>query len=149
MYPHALALAVLLLGANPNASSVSDQKGIIGTWWVAGVQANGEILSEVQLAGLKNWIFLDEKNLIWTDGKLAPADVPPKYRFHYKLTPSKSPKQINLYFPENLADGPTEGVYLLDGDSLKVCIGKTARPTDLTSKAGSKRILYILTKKKP
>jgi len=43
-----------------------------------------------------------------------------------------------------------KGIYLLEGDRLKICFGKAdGRPKELTAKAGSGQGVYTLKREKP
>lgn len=66
----------------------------------------------------------------------------------FKLAPEKSPKQIDLTWGEEKADLRQRiGIYALEGDNLKVCLGtvvpveESRRPTNFTTKPGSGWIL--------
>ena len=66
-------------------------------------------------------------------------------RFTIKLDPSKKPKAIDFLVTEGKKKGSTDlGIYLLEGDSLKLSIkeGGPDRPKEFASKAGSK-IFYL------
>jgi uncharacterized protein (TIGR03067 family) len=66
-------------------------------------------------------------------------------RFTIKLDPSKKPKAIDFLVTEGKKKGSTDlGIYLLEGDSLKLSIkeGGPERPKEFASKAGSK-IFYL------
>jgi uncharacterized protein (TIGR03067 family) len=66
----------------------------------------------------------------------------------FKIDPSKSPKQIDIHTTPAL-NGKGEalpGIYLLEGDTLKVCfrITEGERPTEFTAAAGSKQAQLVL-----
>jgi uncharacterized protein (TIGR03067 family) len=131
-------VASLLIGADaPPATAVKDEAAVLGTWTTVAIEVNGQTVPETEFKSFK-WVFTADE-LKWTDER--------GNTFLYKLDASKKPKQIDLTFPENKTE-TTEGIYVLEGDSLKVCIGKKDRPTDLTAKAGSRRYLYTMTRDK-
>jgi uncharacterized protein (TIGR03067 family) len=65
----------------------------------------------------------------------------------FKLQPGKKPKQIDLL----LGTGKTaKGIYLLQGDTLKLCVEKepgSERPSKFAT-AGTNHFLIVLKKKK-
>ena len=38
------------------------------------------------------------------------------------------------------------GIYELDGNTLKICVGESKRPTEFASKPGSKTGIFVLRK---
>jgi uncharacterized protein (TIGR03067 family) len=74
------------------------------------------------------------------------------YRGTFKLDLSKKPKEIDVVFTEGPEKGKTSlGIYELEGDVYKVCIGLTGkkRPTEFISKPGSGHVLEVLKRQKP
>jgi hypothetical protein len=61
----------------------------------------------------------------------------------WRLDPDRTPKEITLT-PNPGATWP--GIYLLEGDSLKLCLnqGGPARPTRFTTRGGRTLFLYVL-----
>jgi uncharacterized protein (TIGR03067 family) len=70
----------------------------------------------------------------------------------YKLRPSKSPAEIDVFSTEGESkDKPAQGIYSLEGDTLKLCYtmpGKE-RPKDFESKAGSEASFIVWKRTKP
>jgi uncharacterized protein (TIGR03067 family) len=142
--------AGLVVAADDKKEARTDQDRLKGSWKVVSVEvanrASGkvekmtedDIKKENKNVPLK-WIFTGEK-ITWTDER--------KNEFLYKLDASKTPKEIDLIFAEK-KDKPTQAIYLLDGDNLKVCIGRVKRPADFAVKEGSKDMLYVLKREKP
>ena len=69
----------------------------------------------------------------------------------YKLDPTKEPKAIDYtmnYGPNK--DKPHEGIYALEGDTLKICRSDPGkpRPTEFATKADSGQMLFVLTRQK-
>jgi uncharacterized protein (TIGR03067 family) len=65
----------------------------------------------------------------------------------YKLDPSQKPKHIDFLMPE---DRIAKGIYLLDGDTLTVCVSEKEddeRPKEFESKEGSSIVLMKLKRK--
>jgi uncharacterized protein (TIGR03067 family) len=65
----------------------------------------------------------------------------------YTLDPAKKPKQIDLVIAEGRA---VKGIYLLDGDTLKLCVEKEpggGRPARFGPTAGTTHFFLLLKKK--
>ena len=68
----------------------------------------------------------------------------------FQLDPASQPRGINLTLPEDREKREVvKGVYSLEGDRLTICLRAGDRPTDFTSKPGSKRVLYIMEREAP
>jgi uncharacterized protein (TIGR03067 family) len=66
--------------------------------------------------------------------------------------PSAHPKTIDVTFTEGPEKGKSSyGIYELEGDTYRVCIGLTGkpRPTDFASTPGSGHVLEVLKREKP
>jgi uncharacterized protein (TIGR03067 family) len=67
------------------------------------------------------------------------------------VDPTKSPKTIDINFVRGTEAriGMFQGIYELDGDTLKVCLGtEKGRPTEMASAEGSKNLLIVFKRKK-
>jgi uncharacterized protein (TIGR03067 family) len=137
-----LTIGFVMAAESPKEDTTTkDQERLQGTWKVVAIEVNGKKFAAKEIEkeiGEFKWVITADK-ITWTDAK--------KNEFLYKLDGSKEPKQIDLTFPERKTE-TTEGIYKLDGDNLKICIGKTARPTDFTAKADSRHYLYVLKREK-
>jgi uncharacterized protein (TIGR03067 family) len=70
----------------------------------------------------------------------------------YTVDPTARPKTIDVTFTDGPEKGKTSyGIYELEGDTYKVCIGLTGkpRPTEFASKPGSGHVLEVLKREKP
>jgi uncharacterized protein (TIGR03067 family) len=70
----------------------------------------------------------------------------------YAIDPTAHPKTIDVTFTEGPEEGKSSyGIYELDGDTYKVCMGLTGkpRPTEFASKPGSGHVLEVLKREKP
>jgi RNA polymerase sigma factor (sigma-70 family) len=108
-----------------------DAEAIQGTWEVTGGRIDGAPLSPRERESL--WMIGPER-IVWLQGGS-------KVKHTYKLDPAGSPREIHL------TGGGKEmsGVYLLKGDSLRVCLaGKGRKATEFTAPRGSKRVLVEL-----
>jgi uncharacterized protein (TIGR03067 family) len=67
-----------------------------------------------------------------------------------KIDPTKKPKTIDLSSPQGQAMRLSQGIYLLEGDDLKICQSRAgARPTEFKTGAGNATTLMILKRIKP
>jgi uncharacterized protein (TIGR03067 family) len=74
------------------------------------------------------------------------------YGGSYTVDPTARPKTLDVTFTEGPEKGKTAyGIYDLEGDTYKVCIGLTGkpRPTEFASKPGSGHVLEVLKREKP
>src|SRR5262249_11090940 len=77
-----------------------------------------------------------------------------KQEYSVKLDASKKPNAIDLKALDGESKGDVLlGIYQLDGDTLKLCLGSdpktNERPSQSTSEVGSKNFLYTFKRAKP
>jgi len=125
-----LVVGLLLAAAAPQDDATKkDKEKIQGKWKVISVEAGGK----------------REKNGegdIWTfkGDEMVTAEVPRKY----KLDATKKPKSFDLSGEVvNMA-----GIYSLEGDELKVCLGPAEKPPSAFSSKGDKHVLMVLKRQK-
>jgi uncharacterized protein (TIGR03067 family) len=123
----------------------ADQEKLRGSWVV---------VTSDNSAGDENEKYTGNK-LKFEDGKFEidarkNHDRGPQIQGAFQLAPGKSPKQIDLTVPEKGNRPLSEGIYSLDGDNLKLCLGMTnERPKEFTVKDSSNRFLWVLKREKP
>jgi uncharacterized protein (TIGR03067 family) len=91
-------------------------------------------------AGIVEMVFAGDKLTLPIKGELKEVG--------YKLDPARKPKQIDLLFGKGKT---AKGIYLLKGDTLKLCVEKEPggeRPGNFASTAGTTRVLTVLKRKK-
>jgi uncharacterized protein (TIGR03067 family) len=114
-----------------------DLKAMEGTWVVVSHEVNGK---KATGEGFASW-----KELVIKDGKLHMYDEPSPI----KIDPTKSPKEINVYFPgAMMLNAHSKGIYELEKDELRISLPLsvvTERPKKLTSDKAS---LFVLRRKK-
>jgi uncharacterized protein (TIGR03067 family) len=124
-----------------DADKKTDKEKLQGAWIPVSVEKGGRKISEQEIKD-KNF------EMIFTGDKVTlPAKDVTKQEVTYKLDPSKKPKHIDWMMPN---DKLAKGIYLLDGDTLKVCVSEQEgddRPTEFESKEGSKILLMELKRK--
>jgi uncharacterized protein (TIGR03067 family) len=132
-----LACVVVLLllrrpGAAPAPPPQSDRQLLQGTWRMRQVEAGGVLLDP----GFR-WIFAGDQCTL-TDNLGQPLIAT-----QFQLDATRTPKEITLRPQQG---GIWPGIYLLDGDSLTLCLnqGGPQRPTTFTTQAGDSLFLYVL-----
>jgi uncharacterized protein (TIGR03067 family) len=126
--------------------SVSPKKDMLllqGKWFPVAGELGGKPMSEDQLSKIAFVVFVANRMLVSQDGK--------SYEGQFALDSSKSPKWITVKRSEGINKyGLMDGIYELDGDTLRLCMGEPEdpRPITFTSVPGQ-RVLYLtLTRKK-
>src|SRR5262245_34216225 len=120
-----------------SGEKAGDKDNIQGNWNLVSVEGNGK---KVAAEKLKGKIIITATKIMFTIDKDEAS---------YKLDPSKKPKHFDL-----VAEGKTiPGIYLLEGDNLKLCwdaSDKAIRPTKFNSKGGPNTDyrLFVLKREK-
>jgi uncharacterized protein (TIGR03067 family) len=114
-----------------------DEEKIQGHWkvqsaTVAGIEGPAEVLKKIDYSFKGDTVF---RNCGAT-----------KQEGTFKLDASAWVKTIDIQSEKMLE----HGIYKLDGDNLTICLGEPeeARPAEFESKAGSRRVLIVLTRVK-
>ena len=112
----------------------TDEARIQGPWTVMSMDIDGKADYSFGTVTFTDDV-LDFKNKA-RDGKT-----------HFRLNSTQDPKEIDL---TNRAGSTSYGIYLLEGDTLKICIAPAGgeRPAEFTSKPRSKRSLIVLKRDK-
>jgi uncharacterized protein (TIGR03067 family) len=141
-----LAVAVVaLLGADgPGKDKVAAElKAFEGTWRFSSVEVEGKTLP---IEAFK------ETTLVLKGDRFDHTEGGQTTHGSFKVDPTVTPKTIDITF----SDGPEAGksvlgIYELEGDTYKVCIGMDgkSRPTEFASKAGSGVALEVLKRDPP
>jgi uncharacterized protein (TIGR03067 family) len=114
----------------------TDMKGLQGLWEP---ELRNKNEGEEELAGEDGPRFeFDGDNFTLYGGGVAP-------RLCYTIDPSKNPKTIHFYLPDPRDDAqmrkngwPTEGIYILEGDSLTLRLGDPKDLKDFEDKEGNR-----------
>ncbi|MBI1917379.1 MAG: TIGR03067 domain-containing protein [Planctomycetes bacterium] len=134
MIEQLLVLAAGLLAPVPKDDATKDK--IEGTWVVVSATRNGKTNDEIK----------DDK-VTFKDGKLTIKAKNKDETATYKVDPAKKPKEIDITHE----GGKTmQGIYVVEGDTLKVCFSKpdSPRPTEFSAKEGSDCMLVVLKREK-
>jgi uncharacterized protein (TIGR03067 family) len=136
----AVSTAAALAGGEP----ARDIDKLKGAWLVIGGEADGRALPEEEVKKKVIVRFAAETLVLTEDGKQD------KVELKYKLDPTQKPKAIDIT-PETAERGVIRGIYQLDGDTLKVCLGEPGkeRPAKFETKPGSGHKLMKLSRMKP
>jgi len=119
----------------------ADDKDILGTWKAVAGEKSGKKAPE---ATFKNLVFeFKADKLIIKEGEQA-------HEAGYKLDPDKKPKAIDLILKDGGKSETVKGIYVLDGDELKICAGHPGadRPTEFATKEGSKTDMLTFKREK-
>jgi RNA polymerase sigma-70 factor (ECF subfamily) len=120
----------LLRGDQPEKQitkkSADDAKAIVGTWKVVSAMKGGKEPPDADDVKKTPWIISAEKIIVKRGDELRESS--------YKLNPAKKPKYIDvtpLTGPDDEKGKVFQGIYVLDRDSLKICISGPGqdRPT--------------------
>jgi uncharacterized protein (TIGR03067 family) len=112
-----------------------------GTWKFVSMEMDGKKLEE-QLKEAR--MTLDGDRFTVVAGGVT-------FRGQFKVDPAKKPRQIDVFYEEGPEKGKTSrGIYELEGDTYKVCIGLVGkeRPTEFVTRPGSGHVLQVLERVK-
>jgi uncharacterized protein (TIGR03067 family) len=132
-------LLVVVVGLIAGADAPKkDKDRLQGTWIASAAEDSGKkmpakVLDKLKIVveGNKMTFFPSERDLTFT------------------LDPSQKPRQITLTESKGK---PLEGIYSLEGDTLKLCLPSmpgAKRPTNLATKVGDGFKLLVLKRQKP
>jgi RNA polymerase sigma factor (sigma-70 family) len=122
------------------AKAKEDKDAIQGTWKVEKVEEDGK-----DAANTHHGMLFTSKPIVINGEKLIMEGL---FEMTYKLDPKAKIKTIDL---DNGGGKTFECIYMLDGDTLKLCAPANPggdRPTELTTKEGSKSRLLIMKREK-
>ncbi|MFL5338583.1 MAG: sigma-70 family RNA polymerase sigma factor [Gemmataceae bacterium] len=121
--------------AKENPPIMSDQERMVGRW----VIVNDDSKAKGQL-----WV-IDKDHILMN--YYGPGLLARQYHF---LDASKDPKQIDIAFTQVNGPDAIKGIYSLDGNELRLCLGARGkdRPTAFPEKPGPGEVL-ILHREKP
>ena len=124
---------------NEEAAKKSDEEQFVGTWTVVSAVKQGKPAPEEAVNNFK--VSFDKAgNLVFNDGNR-------KMELTFKLDAAKTPKEIDVTEDDK---GVHQGIYLLEGDSLKICTAHPPleRPTAFESPEGINMALIVLKRAK-
>jgi RNA polymerase sigma factor (sigma-70 family) len=117
-----------------------DKEAILGTWKLSAFEVDGKDASDSTEEGKK----FKEATVTITAERIVIESGAHLLEMTYKLDPAAKPKAIDL---DNGKGKSWNGVYSLDGKTLKICTPcepEGARPTEVATKEGSGSKLLVL-----
>ena len=124
--------------AQDNAELVAEYSRLQGTWKFASLETDGA----PRLAENHSDSYLAVR-----DNQFTMTSADGIYKGTFTLDPEKKQHRIDFHFKEGPEAGETAlGIYELDKGAWRICfaLGKTARPTEFATKAGSGTVFEIL-----
>jgi uncharacterized protein (TIGR03067 family) len=134
------AVGLLMAAEAPKGDAAKKEyQKFTGTWRIESMVVEGAKVEEDQFKTAR--LVLKGDKFSMTHGDVT-------YGGTYRVDVSKKPKTIDVVFTEGPDKGNTLlGIYELDGDTYKVCIGKE-RPKEFVSKPGSGHVLEVFKREK-
>jgi RNA polymerase sigma factor (sigma-70 family) len=122
-----------------------DKKKLQGTWYTVSVQSHGMKVPEERI--LAKDVRLVVKGDQWTLKEMqGDADK----EFTVRLDSGKKPKAINIVYQTGENKGKTSlGIYELDGNTLRVCLGEPGDPPPTKFDGGGTYTLEVFKREKP
>jgi uncharacterized protein (TIGR03067 family) len=137
--PLATVLAILFMEASTAlhaGGAKKDAQLILGPWsMVAGEKAGKKAPEDV----LRNFHMTFE-----AEGKFKVRVKDEDHAGTYTLNATKKPKEIDF----SVDNKDLSGIYLLEGDTLKICFGEGSRPTEFATQEDTKTMLLVLKRDK-
>ena len=118
----------------------SDHKLIQGNWKRVERHINGKVRSEDMITKFALQITKAEMVANFKVG-----DAEREVKIKYKLDPSKTPKHIDVTFERDGQSRTRKSIYLLEGDTLKICGKRESdeRPTKIEAKEGDGQNIFV------
>jgi uncharacterized protein (TIGR03067 family) len=142
--PWILVLSVAFLaGADPGKQNAKELEPFQGTWKIAALEVEG---NKLDIDDFK------ETRLTVKGDTFTMATAGATYKGTFKIDSAKKPKMIDMSYTDGPEKGKTSlGIYEIDGDTWKICIGLTGkeRPKEFATKADSGHALEVLKRDKP
>jgi uncharacterized protein (TIGR03067 family) len=133
----ALLAGILVAIQSRSEDHAGDIKMFQGVWTVVAAEKGGH---EAGPADLK------EAEMAFSEGKFTWKMGQSTTEGEFSLDAAKTPKEIRL----TIQDKTLAGIYQLEGGAMKICVGEADdRPTtEFTTKAGQRRLLLVLERRK-
>jgi uncharacterized protein (TIGR03067 family) len=122
--------------ARGDDKSKDDTEKLAGVWTCVSGVNDGKALPENVVQELK--LTLTKDRYKTEKGKILLFDG------IYKINASQQPKHIDITAPEGEQAGKTsKGIYVLEGETLKMCYADNDRPSKFESKPGSRATFVV------
>jgi uncharacterized protein (TIGR03067 family) len=115
-----------------------DQKKIQGTWAVVSAEKGGKKAPAKEIEGI-TFTFTGDKLSLKKGGESKDGK--------FKLDATRKPREIDV----TMEDRTARGIYQLDKDALKICVGKEGdeRPKEFAAPEGSRFVIIVFKREKP
>jgi uncharacterized protein (TIGR03067 family) len=135
---------LLAVGAPGEAADAKEKAGLQGTWTAVSAERNGAPADDIKGHRLT---LTGDRFTIRSKDKLL-------YQGTLRVDPSNSPATIDFTNTRGEATGKVwQGIYLLDGDSLKICDNaddvSKGRPAAFATEPASGRVLVVFRRAAP
>jgi uncharacterized protein (TIGR03067 family) len=131
-------------GDDPRDAAKKDLAQLQGAWSLVAMEAEGRSLDPEVFEG---WGSVYEG-----DRLILKAKDEIRRRGIVTLDPAQTPKAMNTWDLDGpFQDQTVPGIYLLDGDTLKLCFARPGekRPTELTTRSGTGFLVVVYKRQKP
>ena len=139
---NAVIAIAMLISLTPADDSKSDSDRIQGTWVLIRMESEGKnVQQEMIIRGEYHLMVEGNKVIVNQEGKIVPMGT-------VKLDPTQRPR---VYDRVGDDDRLSRGIYELDRDSLKICLGFPGadRPTGFSTKPGEQSRLMVYKRYEP
>ncbi|MSR54164.1 MAG: TIGR03067 domain-containing protein [Gemmataceae bacterium] len=139
---YTLVVLLSLFGRSPAFLDNCDQGKVQGEWYMVELNVREVLVSPEKLTGT---VLIVKGDTYTTQVKKT------KHTVTFKLDPTQSPKNIDMYFPDGTnAPKLSKGIYKIDGNRLIICRGQAAdgtRPRDFVSSLTTDNFVVTWEKK--
>jgi uncharacterized protein (TIGR03067 family) len=122
--------------------SKSDLDRLQGTWVLIRMESGGKMVQQIMIISGEYHLMVEGNKVIVTqEGRIVPMGT-------LKLDPTQRPRLYNRILDD---DRLCRGIYELDGDHLRICLGfpGMARPKEFSTKLGEQSSLMVYRRYEP